>query len=137
MVFADLGDDPRAYSPARKTVFAAASLGRRSIGLQHQRRGRAVKIRHPGIARTIQSDFRNLFLFLLPARLTGDWESTKDQCDDLRVRLEQETDYALEATYLERARALFREADGIVVPRVYPQFSTKRMLTMDRRMEHT
>ena len=80
----------------------------------------AVKIQYPGIARTIREDFRNLIPFLLPARLTKDWENTKDQFDDLRMRLEQETDYELEAANLEKARPLFREDDGIVVPRVYP-----------------
>jgi predicted unusual protein kinase regulating ubiquinone biosynthesis (AarF/ABC1/UbiB family) len=69
---------------------------------------------------------------LLPARLTKDWENTKDQVEDLRMRLEQETDYELEAATLAKARALFREDDGIVVPRVYPQFSTSRVLTMER-----
>ena len=68
----------------------------------------------------------------MPARLTKDWENTKDQFDDLRMRLEQETDYELEAANLQKARPLFREDDGIVVPRVYPQFSTPRVLTMER-----
>src|SRR6185369_8590252 len=92
----------------------------------------AVKIQYPGIARTIQSDFRNLLLFMLPARLTKDWDSTKDQCDDLRRRFEQETNYAQEAAYLQQARPLFHDADGIVVPRVYAQYSTDRVLTMER-----
>jgi predicted unusual protein kinase regulating ubiquinone biosynthesis (AarF/ABC1/UbiB family) len=68
----------------------------------------------------------------LPARLTADWENTKDQFEDLRRRLELETDYELEATNLRKARSLFCEEDRIVVPRVFPQFSTSRVLTMDR-----
>jgi predicted unusual protein kinase regulating ubiquinone biosynthesis (AarF/ABC1/UbiB family) len=91
-----------------------------------------VKIQYPGIARTIESDFRNLFLLMLPARLTKDWDSVKDQCEDLQRRLEQETDYVREAKNLELARSLFREEDGIVVPRVYPEWSTARVLTMER-----
>jgi len=91
-----------------------------------------VKIQYPGIARTIRDDFRNLMLLLLPARLTRDWEVTKDQFDDLRLRLEQETDYLREAAMLQKVRSLFHEDDNIVVPRGYPQLSTSRVLTMER-----
>jgi hypothetical protein len=52
--------------------------------------------------------------------------------DDVRRRLELETDYELEASNLERARALFREDDEIIIPRVFRQFSTARLLTMER-----
>jgi predicted unusual protein kinase regulating ubiquinone biosynthesis (AarF/ABC1/UbiB family) len=50
----------------------------------------------------------------------------------LRIRLEQETDYEQELANLQKARPLFREDDGIVVPRAYPEFSTSRVLAMER-----
>jgi predicted unusual protein kinase regulating ubiquinone biosynthesis (AarF/ABC1/UbiB family) len=43
-----------------------------------------------------------------------------------------ECDYEAEAKYQEEVRGLFRESDGIVVPRVITQFSTARVLTMER-----
>jgi aarF domain-containing kinase len=133
LVHAELGDDPEnVFAQFDKRAFAAASLGQVHRARLADGEEVAVKIQYPGIARTIQSDFRNLFLFMLPARLGKDWESTKDQFDDLRMRLEQETDYVQEAANLEKARSLFRDADGIVVPRVFPQFSTSRVLTMER-----
>lgn len=132
MVFNELGDDPEnLFADFDKHAFAAASLGQVHRATLKSGEEVAVKIQYPGIARSIESDFRNLFLFLLPARLSADWESTKDQFDDLRRRLELETDYELEATNLRKARSLFREEDGIVVPRVFPQFSTSRVLTME------
>jgi predicted unusual protein kinase regulating ubiquinone biosynthesis (AarF/ABC1/UbiB family) len=91
----------------------------------------AVKIQYPGIGRTIRDDFRNLFFFLLPARFSRDWENLRQQFEDLRLRLERETDYAQEADMQERVRRLFREEEGIVVPRVYREHSTGRILTMD------
>jgi predicted unusual protein kinase regulating ubiquinone biosynthesis (AarF/ABC1/UbiB family) len=133
MVYNELGDDPEdLFAEFDKQAFAAASLGQVHRARLKTGEEVAVKIQYPGIGRAVQSDFRNFFLFLLPTRLNRDWESTKDQCDDLRRRLEQETDYELEATNLTKARALFRDADGIVVPRVFPQFSTARILTMER-----
>ena len=132
MVHNELGDDPEnLFAEFDKQAFAAASLGQVHRARLKSGEEVAVKIQYPGIARAIQSDFRNFFLFLLPARVNRDWEYTKDQCDDLRRRLEQETDYELEAANLAKARPLFRDGDGIVVPRVFPQYSTARMLTME------
>jgi len=132
MVHNELGDDPEnVFAEFDKRAFAAASLGQVHRARLQTGEQVAVKIQYPGIARTIREDFRNLFPFLLPARLSNDWENTKDQFEDLRLRIEAETDYVQEAANLEKVRALFREEDGIVVPRVYREFSTARVLTMD------
>jgi predicted unusual protein kinase regulating ubiquinone biosynthesis (AarF/ABC1/UbiB family) len=133
MAFNELGGDVAdVFASFEKRAFAAASLGQVHRARLKTGEHAAVKIQYPGIARAIREDFRNLFLFLLPARLGSDWENTREQFDDLRMRLEQETDYRREAAMLEKVRPLFREADGIVVPRVFPQFSTDRILTMER-----
>jgi len=133
MVNSELGDDPEGvFAAFDKQAFAAASLGQVHRAQLKTREEVAVKIQYPGIGRAIEADFRNLFLFMLPARLTRDWESTKDQLEDLQRRLALETDYELEAATLRKARMLFREEDGVVVPRVYSQFSTSRVLTMER-----
>jgi predicted unusual protein kinase regulating ubiquinone biosynthesis (AarF/ABC1/UbiB family) len=68
---------------------------------------------------------------LLPARLGKDWQNAQAQFDDLRTRLEEETDYEREAASLEKARSLYREDDGIVVPRAIRSHSTGRVLTME------
>src|SRR4029453_10060727 len=116
MVHNELGDDPeKVFAEFDKQAFAAASLGQVHRAVLKSGEEVAVKIQYPGIARTIESDFRNLMVFLLPSRLNKDWESTKDQFDDLRRRLTQETDYELEAAHLRKARPLFREEDGIVI----------------------
>jgi aarF domain-containing kinase len=133
MVRNELGDDPEnLFEAFDHRAFAAASLGQVHRGRLPGGEEVAVKIQYPGIARAIEADFRNLALFMLPQRLGRDWESTKDQVDDLRMRLAQEADYELEAANQTKARGLFRDADGIVVPRVFPNLSTSRVLTMER-----
>jgi predicted unusual protein kinase regulating ubiquinone biosynthesis (AarF/ABC1/UbiB family) len=132
MVRNELGDDAEArFLSFDQQAFAAASLGQ--VHRARLRTGEevAVKIQYPGIGRAVREDFRNFFLFLLPGRLNKDWQNTKDQSSDLRARLERETNYAEEAAVQEKVRALFHEDDGIVVPRVYPEYSTSRILTMD------
>lgn len=132
MVHNELGDDPEnLFDAFEKRAMAAASLGQVHRAQLRSGEGVAVKVQYPGIGRTIGEDFRNLSMFLLPGRLGRDWENTKEQFDDLQRRLEQESDYQQEAAWLIKARSLFHERDGIVVPRVYTDFSTPRVLTME------
>jgi aarF domain-containing kinase len=133
MVFNELGDDPEnLFASFDKRAFAAASLGQVHGARLKSGEEAAVKIQYPGIARSIRDDFRNFFLMLLPARLSADWENTREQFDDLRMRLERETDYVREAATQQKARALFGDDEGIVIPRVFPELSTGRVLTMER-----
>jgi aarF domain-containing kinase len=132
MVHNELEADPEErFATFDKHAFAAASMGQVHRACLRSGEKVAVKIQYPGIARTVRDDFRNLFFFLLPQRLSRDWENLRQQFEDLRHRLERETDYQQEADLQERVRKLFRDEDGIVVPRVYRDHSTSRILTMD------
>jgi len=114
-----------------KEAFAAASLGQVHRARLKSGEAVAVKIQYPGIARTIDADFRNLSALLLPLRLGKDWESAKAQFEEVRRMLHQEVDYLQEAESTRMARELFRPEDGIVVPRVHQEYSGKRVLTTD------
>lgn len=132
MVHSELDDDPEnVFASFDKRAFAAASLGQ--VHRAQLKRGQpvAVKIQYPGIGRTIGEDLSNLLMFMLPARMSADWQNVREQFDDLRMRLERETDYMREAATLQKARSLFRDEDGIVIPRVFPEHSTQRVLTME------
>jgi predicted unusual protein kinase regulating ubiquinone biosynthesis (AarF/ABC1/UbiB family) len=132
LVHNELGDDPEnLFDSFDRQAFAAASLGQVNRARLRTGEDVALKIQYPGIARTVREDFRNLLVYLLPGRLNQDWQSTKAQFEDLRARVERETDYTAEAAMQERVRALFHEDDGIVVPRVYWEYSTARILTTD------
>ncbi len=132
MVHNELGNDPEnVFASFEKKAFAAASLGQVHRAVLRSGKSVAVKIQYPGIARTITEDFKNLLLFLSPGRLQNDWVYIKDQMEDLRLRLETEVEYRKEAATQEKARMLFRDQDGIVVPQAYPELSTDRVLTMD------
>src|SRR5580692_7495157 len=114
-----------------KEAFAAASLGQVHRARLKSGEPVAVKIQYPGIARTIDADFRNLSALALPLRLGKAWESQKAQFEEIRRMLNQEVDYLQEAESQRLGGELFRPEDGIVVPRVYPEYSGKRVLTTD------
>ena len=72
-----------------------------------------------------------LLALMSPLRVTRDWDNTKEQLEELALALETETDYEQEARTLEKVRSLFREDDGVIIPRVYADYSTRRVLTME------
>lgn len=132
MLSDELGDDPEnIFGSFEKDAFAAASIGQVHRARLKSGEHVAIKIQYPGIARTIDADFRNLGALLFPARLGKDWEYTKSQFDEIHRMLKLESDYLQEAENLKRAQALFHPEDGIVVPRVYEKYCGRRVLTME------
>ncbi len=132
-VRSELGGDPEdVFDQFETRAFAAASLGQvHRARLKGTDQLVAIKVQYPNIGRTIRDDFRNLLALLTPMRLSGDWDNLKAQFEDIRHMLDLETDYEQEAENLRIARSAFTEDDGIVVPRVFPEVSTRRVLTME------
>lgn len=132
-VFRELGDEPENLFDAFETeAIAAASLGQvHRARLRGSGRPVAIKIQYPNIASAIRDDLATLRAIALPMRLGRDGDSLKRQLDDIGRMLDREVDYEHEAENLRRARAVFRESDSIIVPRVVEELSTSRVLTMD------
>jgi predicted unusual protein kinase regulating ubiquinone biosynthesis (AarF/ABC1/UbiB family) len=128
----EFGKEPEElFASFDRQAFAAASLGQVHRARLHSGEEVAVKIQYPGIARTISSDMRNLRLMLQPLCLTKDWQNTIDKLADIEQMLLMETDYEAEAGYCTQARQLFTAADQVVVPQVYREYSSKRVLTTE------
>lgn len=112
-------------------AFAAASLGQVHRARLQGGDEVAVKIQYPGIAATIKSDMKSLRLLLQPLCFSRDWQNTLDKLADIERMLLMETDYEQEAHFIRGARDVFDDSDMIVVPRVYDEYSTKRVLTTE------
>jgi aarF domain-containing kinase len=119
------------FASFEKEAFAAASLGQVHRARLKSGESAAVKIQYPGIARTVDADFRNLSALLLPLQLGKDWDAVKSHFGEVRRMLNQEVDYVQEAESTRLAGALFQYDDGIAVPRVYSEYSGKRVLTTE------
>lgn len=119
------------FSEFDERAFAAASLGQVHRARLHSGELVAVKIQYPGIAASIDSDLRNLSAVVAPLRLSREWSNISAQLDEIHTVLRAEVDYVAEANNIERAHALFRPEDGIVVPSVFRDYSTSRVLTME------
>ncbi len=129
----ELGRDPEElFDDFETSAFAAASLGQvHRARLKNSGRRVAVKIQYPNIGRTIRDDFRMMKAAALPMRLSSAWDNLLEQGEDIQHMLGLETDYEQEAENLRVARRLFTEDEGIIVPEVIPELSTKRVLTME------
>ena len=110
---------------------ASASLAQVHAARLHDGRRCAVKVQYPGIEGLVRADLRNLAIILrVLARLEHDF--------DFRVLMREafkyipmELDFEHEADNCETiARNLAARAD-VVVPRVYREFSTRRVLVME------
>lgn len=132
MVRNELGKDPsELFAHFEKEPFAAASIGQVHRATLKTGEAVAVKIQYPGIARAVEADLRNYMALMFPMRLTRHWESIKGQHEAIEQMLHQEVDYIREAENTREARALFTPEDGVVVPRVFDEYSTQRVLTTE------
>lgn len=129
----ELGADPEdLFEEFESEAFAAASLGQvHRARLKGSGRPVAVKVQYPNIARTIETDLKNLKAIFVPMRMHPDWDSLLDGYEDIRFMLGLECDYEHEAKNLRIARDAFRDRDDIVVPEVHDEWSTRRVLIMD------
>lgn len=129
----ELGAEPEElFASFERKAFAAASLGQVHRARTREGDELAVKIQYPGIGRTIESDFKNLSILAAPMRLGPDGANFAAQMAYMRDMLLLEVDYESEARFLERAREALSEVDDVVIPRVYRDLSTRRILSMER-----
>lgn len=111
--------------------YAAASIGQVHRARLHSGEDVIIKVQYPGVDDSCDSDLKQLRLAL---RLGGLLKMPKESVDQLfaeiRERLKEELDYENEARNIELFRDYHAKDSWIVIPRVFPAFSTGRVLTM-------
>lgn len=113
-------------------------LGTASLGQAHAARlpdGREVviKVLHPGIDRSVDSDLSALKTILVGSRVLRRSKAEVDAIfEEIRERLTEELDYLQEAANLVQFGRSFANDDRVQVPGVHTALSTERVLTMDR-----
>lgn len=118
--------------------FEDRPLGTASLGQAHAARlpggtPVVIKVLHPNIEKSVDSDLAALRSMFLGARIANrDREEVEQIFEELRERLHEEIDYYQEAANLEYFRAGLAGVEGVRVPGTYPSHSTARVLTMDR-----
>jgi predicted unusual protein kinase regulating ubiquinone biosynthesis (AarF/ABC1/UbiB family) len=117
-LFARFDDEP----------FAAASLGQVHHATTHDGEEVAVKIQYPDIRRAIENDFTWFRTVSKPMQLSK--HIAVDMIDELQEQITAEIDYEREADNLVLFGNELDFLPFVEVPRVLPEYSSSRVLTM-------
>ncbi|WP_373092377.1 ABC1 kinase family protein [Zhongshania sp.] len=111
-------------------------LAAASLGQVHRARLRAtgeqlcIKVQYPGVEETIDADFNAVLRLLKVSRLLSSTRNIEDWFGDIRLLLHKEVDYEQERRDLDFVGKSLAADERFVVPKSYPEFSTRRVLTM-------
>ncbi|MFM7426272.1 MAG: ABC1 kinase family protein [Elainella sp.] len=130
----ELGDSPdQIYAELSEKPIAAASLGQVYKGKLKSGETVAVKVQRPGLAQQITLD-----LYIL--RQLASWANRSFKrirsdlvaiMDEFGERIFEEMDYTQEGRNAERFAQLYGHLPDIYVPRIYWQYTQRRVLTME------
>lgn len=111
--------------------FAAASIGQVHRARTDDGREVVVKVQYPGVDESCDSDLAHLKFALRAAGvLKLNRKAMNAMFEELRVRLHEELDYCNEADNIRLFQELHKDDEGIVIPSVVAERSSKRVLTM-------
>lgn len=134
----ELGKYPeQLFKEFDEEAFAAASLGQVHRAVLKSGQEVVVKIQYPGVDETVQQDLRNVKALLQIFTMIGRdvMRQHIDQSEvyqELEERLHEELDYINEAKNIALFQQMFRDDPEVVIPSVYPEYSSRRVLTMSR-----
>jgi predicted unusual protein kinase regulating ubiquinone biosynthesis (AarF/ABC1/UbiB family) len=119
------------FDDIEEEPFAVASLGQVHKARTSDGDVVAVKVQHPGVAKAIEADLRNLGLVRpILGRLAPELDATAVLAE-IRDRISEEIDYELEAEHQRRLQRLLRDHPHVRVPRVHTDLSGRRVLVTE------
>jgi len=128
----ELGESPRRlFAEWSPQPFAAASIGQ--VHRARLRSGElvAVKVQYPRIVEAIDADLRNSVMAERASALIFRGVEPGVFSGELRERFLEECDYRHEAANQQELRRLWAGRDGVVIPRVFEQLTTTRILVTE------
>lgn len=132
----ELGQPPeKLFAAFDEEAFAAASLGQVHKAQLPSGEEVVVKVQYPGVDETVDQDLQNIKALLQTFTMIGRdvMRQKVDESDvyrELEERLHEELDYVNEARNIVRFQKMFRDDNEVIIPQVYPDFSSRRVLTM-------
>ncbi len=134
----ELGKPPeQLFAQFEPEAFAAASLGQVHRAELADGSSVVVKVQYPGVDATVKHDLQNMKALLQTLTLVGrdvlrQKIDSKEVYQELEERLFEELDYENEARNIQLFRRMFADDSEVEIPNVYPELSSRRVLTMDR-----
>ena len=110
---------------------ASASLAQVHRAVLKDGRVCAVKVQYPGIGRIVDIDLKNLSFFIGVLNKLDRSMDYKFVAEEMRNNIPLELDFINEGHNAERIAADFKDVDDVIVPDIYWDYTTKRVLTME------
>ncbi len=110
---------------------AAASIGQVYKASLPGGRCVAVKVQYPGVAQAVRSDMQNLSLILRLMKSIAPGLDPKAIGDEIRLRIDEELDYELEASNQRALARIYRDHPFIVVPEVITSLSHEQVIVSE------
>jgi ubiquinone biosynthesis protein len=113
---------------------AAASIGQVHYAVLKTGEPVAIKIQRPNMRKTIETDLEILQDLALLAEQRLDWAAhyqIRDIVDELAKSLLEELDYTIEGRNSEKIAKQFKDDSKIFIPKVFWDYTTKKVLTME------
>jgi ubiquinone biosynthesis protein len=122
------------FASFEREPFGSASIGQVHDAVLHDGRRVAVKVQRPGIGELLMNDIALMYRL---SRL-ADWTHllggtrSREVIDELARWTRDELDYTIEAANAETMRASVRDERTEYEPEVFPDYSTRRVLSTER-----
>jgi len=128
----ELGDDlSELFAAFDEEPIAAASIGQVYRARLHDGRDAAVKVQYPGVAAAVRADMQNLGLIMRVAKRMTPGLDVKAVTEEIRLRIDEELDYELEAQNQRSLARIFRGHPFIHVPDVVTRLSRERVIVSE------
>jgi predicted unusual protein kinase regulating ubiquinone biosynthesis (AarF/ABC1/UbiB family) len=110
---------------------AAASLGQVHRATALSEAPLACKLQYPDMQSAVEADLNQLQLLLSLRKRFDPAIDTSEIGVEIAARLREELDYAREAKHVALYQAMLKDENSVRVPNVWPDLSTRRLLTLD------
>ncbi len=131
----ELGEEPNQFfERISHQPLAAASLGQVHLATLRNGRKVVVKIQRPGIQATIESDLDIMgdMASLAEHSSWGELNHPTEIVEEFAYSLLNELNYRREANNADRFRRNFASFDTVYVPKIYWDYTTRRVLVMEK-----
>jgi predicted unusual protein kinase regulating ubiquinone biosynthesis (AarF/ABC1/UbiB family) len=129
---AELGPDwQKKFSEFEHHPAAAASLGQVHRARAPDGKELACKLQYPDMQSAVEADLSQLQLLFAIRKRFDSAIDTSEIAIEIGARLREELDYFREAKHVALYGNMLKDEDAIRVPKVWPELSTGRLLTLD------
>jgi len=129
----DLGHDPEeVFASWEAEPFASASIGQVHGAIGQDGTEYAVKVQYPEAAAALRDDLESTRLTRQLAGAESGQTLDDESVEALREAVLRELDYEAEAEAQLRFREAYRDDSEVVIPDVFQELSSRRVLTMER-----